>query len=52
MQERDMKRRTFVQAAVARALAPPLLAQAAKPAAKKMVGIQIPMASFATPDYE
>src|ERR1035441_3987574 len=52
MQEHDMKRRTFVQAAVAGALAPQVFGQAAKPAPKKMVGIQIGMASFAKPDYE
>src|SRR5208283_5416044 len=55
MHEHDMKRRTFVQATVAGAagaLAPQLLAQGAKPGPKKMVGIQIPMASFAKPDYE
>ena len=51
----DMQRRTFVQAAVAGAagaLAPKLLGQAVKAAPKKMVGIQIAMASFAKPDYE
>ena len=55
MQEHDIKRRSFVQAAItgtAGALAPQLLGQDSKPAAKKMVGIQIGMASLARPDYE
>src|SRR5215472_3634957 len=55
MQEHEMNRRTFVQSTVAgaaSALAPQLLGQAAGLAPKKMVGIQIPMASFASPDYE
>jgi len=45
-------RRTFVQSAVAGALAPALKGQAAKPAPKKMVGIQIDISVLATPDHE
>ena len=55
MHEHDMQRRTFVQVTVAGAagaLAPQILGQPAKSAPKKMVGIQIAMASFAQPDYE
>ena len=55
MLEHEMKRRIFVQATIAGAagaMAPQLLSQAAKPAPKKMVGIQIGTGSFAKPDYE
>jgi len=55
MLEHDMNRRIFVQttiAGAAGALAPQLLGQAAKPAPKKMVGIQIEPGAFAKPDYE